>query len=686
MNKFTLLLCSLMLLLTTNVALAQQKKKKTKETDTELSAVEKKTTKPKSKAKHVAWDAGLLAGTMFYFGETHCRPQWYKSIRPGGGLFARYNLNDKFAVRGNFETGLITGNDDLYADDTYNKLRQFSFKNNLYSGSLLLEWEPFGGWRYGKFNKFHRMISPYVNIGAGYVFGAPNTNFNVPNTIADSASIVIDQNNNSKTFAIIPFGMGLKYDLNKSWTLGVEGGFRIPITNADYLDGISEAGNPEKRDWFNTANISVGYRFPYKRDADKDGIPDDEDPCPDEAGTKATKGCPDTDGDGVADKLDACAEVAGLAKFAGCPDSDGDGVPDKSDNCPSEKGSDFNGGCPDTDEDGIVDKDDKCPTEKGEKEEDGCPLADTDKDGTIDKEDKCPQQAGPQSNMGCPVIDSTATGVASTLTTTTNSGNIISGGDTASQIIPSTGTINTNNSVTEKIVTTNGKTVTKNNVIIKNETIKTNGTQNQVNTAAANETRDLSNLPVSEIVVLNNNESSKSYTSKAVSKTKAKKKTKSKTTRTKTTNSNTNYSSDVAIAPVPAALPTYTGEVLTTVTAEDEQLLKEAIKGIQFETGKSVLKKDSYATLSQVAGMMRKYPSYVLRITGHTDNAGGDDLTNVKLSVARARAVYNYMVKKGINYEQLNYRGCGDGNPVDSNETESGRYNNRRVEFDMLNK
>jgi hypothetical protein len=81
-------------------------------------------------------------------------------------------------------------------------------------------------------------------------------------------------------------------------------------------------------------------------DSDNDGVPDDEDECPNIPGLAATKGCPDSDGDGIPDHLDDCPTIAGLAQFKGCPDSDLDGIPDNKDVCPYEAGPASNNGCP----------------------------------------------------------------------------------------------------------------------------------------------------------------------------------------------------------------------------------------------------------------------------------------------------------------------------------------------------
>ena len=79
--------------------------------------------------------------------------------------------------------------------------------------------------------------------------------------------------------------------------------------------------------------------------------------------------------DGVSDNKDNCPNEAGLKALAGCPDSDSDGVANAQDTCPNEAGPVANGGCPwkDGDSDGVLDKDDNCPTEAGTVANNGCP-------------------------------------------------------------------------------------------------------------------------------------------------------------------------------------------------------------------------------------------------------------------------------------------------------------------------
>jgi hypothetical protein len=146
-------------------------------------------------------------------------------------------------------------------------------------------------------------------------------------------------------------------------------------------------------------------------DRDDDGVPDDKDECPNKPGPKSNDGCPDEgdrDDDGIPDDEDACPNKPGPKKFDGCPDTDGDGIPDNEDACPQDPGPERFDGCPDTDGDGIPDNEDACPQDPGPEQFDGCP--DTDGDGLPDNVDECPLEPGPVSNNGCPLGGAAGTG------------------------------------------------------------------------------------------------------------------------------------------------------------------------------------------------------------------------------------------------------------------------------------
>ena len=118
------------------------------------------------------------------------------------------------------------------------------------------------------------------------------------------------------------------------------------------------------------------------------------------------------------------------------------------------------------------------------------------------------------------------------------------------------------------------------------------------------------------------------------------------------------------------------------ITVADREILDLAVKNVRFETGKDILKPESYIVLDKVMDLMRKYQEYSLSIAGYTDNVG-NSRSNLRLSEKRAEACYNYLVGKGISPSRLTFRGYGEVNPVADNSTSEGRRVNRRVEFDL---
>ncbi len=102
---------------------------------------------------------------------------------------------------------------------------------------------------------------------------------------------------------------------------------------------------------------------------------------------------------------------------------------------------------------------------------------------------------------------------------------------------------------------------------------------------------------------------------------------------------------------------------------------------IEFDTGKATIRPESNAVLEAVLKILREHPEITLvAIEGHTDNKGSTWL-NRKLSGERASSVKKWLVDQGIDAARLTSAGFGPDKPIDDNNTEEGRQNNRRVEF-----
>ncbi len=211
---------------------------------------------------------------------------------------------------------------------------------------------------------------------------------------------------------------GLRYFITNDFSINF--GLGVAFNFNDWLDDI-QLGS--QNDLFSTGYLGLTYTIDARVDADKDGVDDAYDQCPETPeGLKVDEnGCPiDTDRDGVPDYLDQCPNTPARVRVYenGCPlDSDRDGVPDYADRCPNTPPNvQVNrSGCPqDSDYDGIPDFFDRCPrTPRGVRVDSvGCPL-DSDGDRVPDFADRCPNTPrGVQvNNQGCP-LDRDGDGVA----------------------------------------------------------------------------------------------------------------------------------------------------------------------------------------------------------------------------------------------------------------------------------
>ena len=107
---------------------------------------------------------------------------------------------------------------------------------------------------------------------------------------------------------------------------------------------------------------------------------------------------------------------------------------------------------------------------------------------------------------------------------------------------------------------------------------------------------------------------------------------------------------------------------------------------IYFSTGKARILSKSFPTLNEVALALKEHPAFKVEIGGHTDSRGAEKY-NQTLSEQRANSVMKYLIKKGgIDTQRLTAIGYGEGQPIDTNRTQSGRGKNRRVEFKIMKK
>lgn len=102
--------------------------------------------------------------------------------------------------------------------------------------------------------------------------------------------------------------------------------------------------------------------------------------------------------------------------------------------------------------------------------------------------------------------------------------------------------------------------------------------------------------------------------------------------------------------------------------------------GILFDVNSSTLRSEAKDNIKNLSEVLNKYPDTNILIEGDTDNTGSEDY-NQKLSERRAQAVADYQKLNGVAPGRLSIIGLGETNPVASNDSESGRQQNRRVEI-----
>jgi OmpA-OmpF porin, OOP family len=375
-----------------------------------------------------------------------------------------------------------------------------------------------------------------------------------------------------------------------------------------------------------THEFGIGMILCKKKDRDGDGVPDDEDKCPDKPGPKENKGCPEEDKD-KKDELD----------------TDKDGVPDKDDQCPNVPGPKENKGCPfaDRDNDGIRDDIDKCPDIPGVMANNGCPLNDRDHDGIIDEKDPCPDEYGELSNYGCPP------------------GKLPPNFDPRSMAIPTSMDANAGRRFGPNI-DTDGDGIPND----KDPDIDGDGIPND-----KDDDMDGDGIPNDEDFDMDGdgipNDMDPDMDGDGIPNDK---------------------DPDIDGDGVPNAKDPCprtrgkNGQGCPNIAREAVNAIDFAIRNVYFESDKAELKPSSYDYLNRLADWMVKNPQYRLEMQGHADIRNSEEY-NMVLSKNRVNAVKSYLIQQGISPSSIKAEWFGESRPVASGNYEAAWKKNRRVEM-----
>jgi len=340
----------------------------------------------------------------------------------------------------------------------------------------------------------------------------------------------------------------------------------------------------------------------------------------------------DADGDKVSDEKDECMLEPGIWTFRGCPDTDGDGIKDSDDQCPQDAGLKEFQGCPDKDGDKIIDRNDDCPELAGLPKFKGCP--DRDNDSIIDTKDDCPDIAGLIVFNGCP--DRDGDGIKDEDDACPDNQ-----GPLANQGCPDTdndGIFDFLDNCPEQYGPSENKgcpwpDTDKDGLLDKDDECP--------NLAGPIKNKGCPYQDTDNDGVLDKDDD------------------------------------------CPATAGPVSNKGCPVIEKEVEEILKTAFEDLEFESGKDIIKDVSFASLSELAGVLKKKANWGLQLAGHTDNVG-DDQKNMILSKKRAEAVRNFLIKEGVEEIRFNVLFFGETMPLVPNDTQEGRQKNRRVEMKLI--
>lgn len=241
-------------------------------------------------------EVGALIGGSYYIGDLN-PSKHFLMTRPAAGILYRYNFNPRFAFKGNFYYGTVAGDDGIA---NFNKERGLSFKSHVSDftagiefnflpfvpGNSKFPWTPyvFAGVSLFKFNPLGKYKGKWIELQPMHTEGQGTT-------------IYPDRKPYSLTSFAIPFGLGVKYNFWRTYSIGFEYGIRKTFT--DYLDDVSstyadprvlnsqngpvsayfgdpskdptdignidmQRGNSQNKDWYSFFGITISSKIKFK--------------------------------------------------------------------------------------------------------------------------------------------------------------------------------------------------------------------------------------------------------------------------------------------------------------------------------------------------------------------------------------------------------------------------------------
>jgi Domain of unknown function (DUF6089) len=215
------------------------------------------------------YEFGINLGFTVYQGDlTPEQLGSFKTQQPALGLQAAKLLSSTFSVRAAFLRSRLRGDDGLYANPEFRQQRNFNFSTPVTEFTGQLVWNPLGR------NYAEKGFSPYFFAGAGLAFlrirrdwsGLNSSYFDSETSTLFSGLAADTLHSVPRLIPVIPVGMGIKYFFTPKLGMNAEAAYRLGYT--DYLDGFSEAANPDKKDHYLNYSVGIIYRTGKKNRLD----------------------------------------------------------------------------------------------------------------------------------------------------------------------------------------------------------------------------------------------------------------------------------------------------------------------------------------------------------------------------------------------------------------------------------
>jgi hypothetical protein len=212
------------------------------------------------------YEIGASVGSFVYMGDlTPSRFGSFRTTRLGLNLHGSRILSPSFLLRLNLAIGGLRGDDAKYDNPEYRKERALNFRSRVIELTPMLVWNPL------RSNYADKGLSPYVFGGAGLNFVRIRrdwSRFNAEYFDEDVETGLAQDIDHSlpRVMPVIPVGIGMRYGISQRLAINAEAAYRFTFT--DYLDGFSQAANPERRDNYHTISVGAIYRIGKKNALD----------------------------------------------------------------------------------------------------------------------------------------------------------------------------------------------------------------------------------------------------------------------------------------------------------------------------------------------------------------------------------------------------------------------------------